>query len=104
MHFARRFATLCSNFLWFRKLVSGESEWIQCVEAAILKVQIDHHFPAESAFDRCFHLEDPSQIRLGPNNNPVVAGSLGMKKKPLYSHLHQPAVYQEHKVTLSNRE
>ena len=83
-------------------MVNGSSVLRQAV---ILKDQIDHALPSESAFDRSFHLDDPSQIRLGPNNNPVVAGSLGMKKKkPLYSHLHQPAVYQEHKVTLSNRE
>ena len=80
-------------------------EWTQRVEAVILKDQIDHDFPAESAFDRSFHLDDPSQIRLGSNNNPVAAGSLGMKKKkPLYSHLHQPAVYQEHKVTFNTNK
>ena len=59
-------------------------------------------FVAESAFDRSFNLDDQSQIRLGPNNNTAAAaatGGIGMKKKkPLYSHQHQPAVYQEHKV------
>ena len=58
-------------------------------------------FLSESAFDRSFHLDDQTQInnaRLTASNN-TATGGLGMKKKkPLYSHLHQPAVYQEHKV------
>ena len=60
---------------------------------------------SESAFDRSFHLDDQAQVsnaRLTANNNQAaggVGGRLGMKKKkPLYSHLHQPAVYQESKV------
>ena len=56
---------------------------------------------AESAFDRSFHLDDQAQVsnaRLTANNQ-AAGGRLGMKKKkPLYSHLHQPAVYQESKV------
>ena len=57
---------------------------------------------AESAFDRSFHLDDQAQVsnaRLTANNNQAAGGRLGMKKKkPLYTHLHQPAVYQECKV------
>ena len=73
-----------------------------------IKKQIYFPFLSESAFDRSFHLDDQTQInnaRLTASNNAATTGGLGMKKKkPLYSHLHQPAVYQEHKVTFSNRK